>query len=124
MNKKEKEQAMMDAVYTIAIPGAMLGYVLLLLSDEQKALDEEAAEDITDMEAVFMAATNSMIGGTIMHEAYKVAGAAFLACVLNTSEEEMHRLMEAKGKEAIGKAANDIARGRSKQNRPKGSNLH
>lgn len=125
MSKKEtKEKAMMDAVYSVSIPGAMLGYVLLLLSDEQRALDEEAAESIMDPEPMLMAATNSMVGSTLMHEVYRVAGAAFLACVMNTSEEKMRKFMEAKGIDSIDKAARDIAKGAVNHNRPKGSHLN
>jgi hypothetical protein len=100
-----KINKMLQDEYSIVLNGAMIGYLLALLSAEQQRLSVVMEEDITDAKAALSSAVNDMVGTTIMHELYRVAGAEFLAFVLNVDPEAMERVMKAESKEELDAAA-------------------
>lgn len=126
MDKNEaKNKAMLTAEYTITLNGGMLGYILKLLADEQHILNEEMAEDITNPMAAMVAAANDVVGNTLLHEAYRTAGADFLAYVMNTNAEGMRKLMEAQDHKTMEEAAKEMGlKPERMPKRPKGSPLN
>jgi hypothetical protein len=97
--------------YSVTLSGAMLGYVLQTLADQQFALNEEMAENITDPMAAMMAAANDVVGNTVLHAIYKAAGAELLAIAMNTDPKSIERLMTSQTPEDVKKAAFTIKSG-------------
>jgi hypothetical protein len=92
----KKVRALMEAEYKISIPGAMIGYILSLLADEQRMLDEVVSENITDINAIVIKTANDMVGNRVLHEVYRAAGAEFLALAMGVDEKFMDDLMSNK----------------------------
>lgn len=105
--KTDKIYEMLSADYEIRLSGGMIGYILKLLADRQHQLNDGLKESFDAMEAV-LAATNDVVGNTLLHEAYRSCGAGFLAFVMQTTEKEMTNLMESKDEDSIKKAAQKI----------------
>lgn len=126
MDKDEaKAKAMLTAEYTITLNGGMLGYILKLLADEQHILNEDMAENITNPMAALLAAANDMVGNTLLHEAYRAAGADFLAYVMNANADGMRKLMEANDHATMAEAAKEMGlKPENMPKRPKGSPLN
>ena len=61
--------------------------------------------------AVMTAAANDIVGNTLIHEVYRVAGAKMLALAMNSDEEAMEKLMTSKTPSEIKEAASKIMRG-------------
>lgn len=112
--KEDKIQEMLGADYEIRLSGGMIGYLLKLLADRQHELNGSLKEDSFDPMKAILAATNDVVGNSLLHEAYESCGAAFLAFCMSTSEEDMKRLMESKDKESVEKAAKAIKRSQDK----------
>lgn len=112
--KQEKEmdqhsvEEMLDKEYEIKLKGGALGYILTLLANEQHELNERMADNITDVMAVMTAAANDIVGNTLIHEVYRVAGAKMLALAMNTDEESMERLMTSKNPAEVKEAASKM----------------
>lgn len=106
---KDNIDEMLGAEYEIRLSGGMIGYLLKLLADRQHELNDGLRDDFDAMNAV-LAATNDVVGNSLLHEAYRSCGASFLAFVMSTTEKDMKNLMESKNSEEATKAAKKIRR--------------
>lgn len=104
MNEEQIDK-MLDKEYEIKMKGSMLGYLLNLLSEQQRALNEQMADNITDAMAAMAAAANNLVGNSLLHEVYRSAGAKFLAFSLGIEEDAMKKIMTSDSPEEIKKAA-------------------
>lgn len=104
----ESIEKMLDSEYNIKLTGSMMGYILSLLADQQRLLNEQMADNITDAMSAMAAAANDVVGNHFLHEAYRVAGARFLAFSMGGSEEELKTIMTSTDKDEIRKAARKV----------------
>lgn len=96
--------------YTITLSGAILGYILQILADEQYCLNDEMAENITDPMAAMAAAANDVVGNTVLHAVYDAAGPVLLAIVMNSSPDAMDKLMKAQSPDDIDEAGRALGK--------------
>ena len=101
---------MLDKEYEIKLRGSEIGYILGLISDQQRILNERMSNNIVDAMAAMQAAANDFVGNTFLHEAYRVAGAKLLAVALGTDEDTMKTIMTSKDRGEIKDAAKKIMR--------------
>lgn len=111
--KKDNIEEMLGADYEIRLSGGMIGYIIKLLADRQHELNDSLKESFDSMNAV-LAATNDVVGNSLLHEAYRTCGAAFLAFVMSTTEKEMKDIMESKTPDEVTKAAKKMRRNNDK----------
>lgn len=104
----DKIEEMLGAEYEIHLSGGMIGYILKLLADRQHELNATLKDGSFDPMNAILAATNDVVGNTLLHEAYESCGAAFLAFVMSTGEQEMRKLMESNDTETLKEAARAI----------------
>lgn len=112
----EKIVEMLKADYKITLSGGHVAYLLKLLAQEQFALNEEARENILDIMAHQLAAANDVVGNSLLHEAYRVCGASFLAFAMDCDEASVKRFMESKTPDDLEKNAETITK--KKQRKP------
>lgn len=89
-------EKMLDTEYTVKLKGSVLGYVLQVLADEQRALNEVMADDITDITNVMVAAANDVAGNAFLTAVYEACGPSLVAVAMGTDEETMTAIMEDK----------------------------
>ena len=106
---------MLDKEYEIKLRGSEIGYILTLISDKQRILNERMSDNIVDAMAAMQAAVNDVVGNSFLWEAYRVAGAGLLAVALGTDESTMKTIMTSKKttdiKDAMKKGVRPINRG-------------
>ena len=106
---------MLDEQYEIKLRGAEIGYILGLISDQQRILNERMSDNIVNAMAAMQAAANDVVGNSFLWEAYRVAGVKLLAVALNTDESTMKTIMTSKKttdiRDAVKKVVRPINRG-------------
>lgn len=122
---KDKLEKMLHKEYNINLSGSTIGYLLMLLSEKQHELNKKARDNITDVMAHMSAGANDVVGNLLIHEAYRVAGAEFLAFSLDTDAATIGELMEAKTEEEFKKVDGKLrAMGRGTGRTPRGTKLN
>lgn len=109
MNEEQIDK-MLDKEYEIKMKGSMLGYLLSLLSEQQRNLSEQMSNDITNAMAATAAAANNLVGNSLLHEVYRSAGVKFLAFSLGIDEESMKKMMTSNDPEEIKSAAKNAVK--------------
>ena len=84
---------LVEADYEVRLRGAELGYLLMLLSDEQNRINKLIAKDALDADVKMMALANSVVGNSVLHEAYRLAGAEFIAAAAGGTVEAIKAIM-------------------------------
>ena len=106
---------MLDKQYEIKLRGSEIGYILGLISDQQRILNERMSDNIVDAMAAMQAAANDVVGNSFLWEAYRVAGVKLLAVALGTDESTMKTIMTSKKttdiRDAVKKVVRPINRG-------------
>lgn len=105
---KEQVKEALAKDYSVTLNGGMLGYILQLLAEEQKTLNEALESDEGGMGIAMLVAANAAVGDTVLHAIYKACGPSILAIAMNSDEESIDRLMNAKGGEEIREAAKAV----------------
>lgn len=101
---------MLDKEYEIRLNGAALGYILSLLSDEQRILNEEMQNNITSSIAAMAAAANNVVGNSFLHETYRAAGAEFIAKATGLDKDAITTIMSSTDPEEIKKATQKVTK--------------
>lgn len=106
----EEIKDMLSANYSITLSGGHVAYILKLLAMEQFNLNEDVEADVADIMAHAMAAANDIVGNSLLHEAYRVCGAAFLAFAMDVDEKSVDKFMQSKTPEEVERNGEEIAR--------------
>ncbi len=121
---EDKITKMLDTEYSVTLKGSMLGYLLSLLADAQRDLNNELRGKNIDPITAMACAANNVVGNAVMHEVYRVCGADFLAFAMKADSKGMKDLMEAETEEEMDKAASVLRASKKAEKAKASSKLH